>query len=219
MKQILAMAAMLWMVGCTPLARPPEVPTWKLDNLKSIGNQPAELLGSPQVVKSGNGSAIRFDGQADGILLPVNPLAGLAEFTVEMRIKPDAGGPTEQRFLHVQDSTNARGLMELRMYENGWAFDAFLFSSAGQLALFDRTKLHPADRWTWVAMTYRDGVFTSYVDGTRELDGRLTFAPMGPGTSSIGVRQNRISWFKGELGEVRFHPKAIDAAALQRNLP
>lgn len=197
--------------------RPAEPVVWKVDNLKVIApGHPVEVIGSPQIVKDSTASAIRFNGAADGLMIPANPVEGLREFTVEMLIKPDMGGPLEQRFLHFQDDQETRGLMELRMYENGWAFDAFLRSATGQRALFDQKLLHPAGQWTWVAMTFRDGTLSSFINGKKELEGPVPFPAMGPGRTSIGVRQNRVSWFKGEIREVRFHPTALPAEKLQR---
>ena len=39
---------------------------------------------------------------------------------------------------------------------------------------------------------------------------------MKPGRTSLGVRLNQVFWFKGAIREVRIHPAALDAAALQR---
>lgn len=196
--------------------KPSNVTIWKLDNLKSIGEQMPQVLGSPVGVRGNDGVSLQFNGQSDGLILPVNPIQGWNEFTIELHFKPDAHGPAEQRFLHVQDQANSRGLLELRMSDAGWALDAFLLSGTSQRALLDPTKLHPADQWTWVAMTYKDGKLISYVNGEKQLEGEVTFAPMGPGQISLGVRQNKISWFKGLIGEVRFHQVALDEKNLQK---
>jgi hypothetical protein len=55
---------------------------------------------------------------------------------------------------------------------------------------------------------------THYVDGERELTGEVEFPPMTTGRTSIGVRQNRVSWFKGAIAEVRFTPVALPADQL-----
>jgi hypothetical protein len=36
------------------------------------------------------------------------------------------------------------------------------------------------------------------------------------GQMSIGVRQNLVFWYKGAIGEIRFHPVALEPTALQR---
>jgi hypothetical protein len=215
--------AVLLAQGCAA-TRPSSAPrsaesgaiVWKLDNLKSIDGLTPEVVGAPEVISTASGRAMHFNGASDGIFLPANPIKGAERFTIELLFRPDTTGPREQRFLHVQDDTNARGLMELRLFDNGWALDAFLLSGASQKALFDATKLHPAGEWTWVAMEYADGKISSYVNGMKELEGDVTFPPMSAGTISLGVRQNRVSWFKGDIGEVRFHPKALPAENLQR---
>jgi hypothetical protein len=55
-----------------------------------------------------------------------------------------------------------------------------------------------------------------FIDGTPELEGRVTFGPMAPGRTSLGVRQNLVYWFKGSIREVRFHHTALAASDLQR---
>jgi hypothetical protein len=199
-----------------PSGAEPGATIWKLDNLKSIGGLTPQVVGAPELISTASGRAVHFNGESDGLFLSTNPIKGAERFTIELLFRPDITGPREQRFLHVQDDTNARGLMELRLFDNGWALDAFLLSGASQKALFDATKLHPAGEWTWVAMEYADGKISSYVNGVKELEGEVTFPPMSAGTISLGVRQNRVSWFKGSIAEVRFHPTALPADKLQR---
>src|SRR5205085_2007538 len=110
----------------------------------------------------------------------------------------------------------SRVMMETRLIDKNWALDTFLHSGQSDRALLDRTKLHPADQWTWVALTYADGKETSYINGAKELEGDVTFAPMVEGKISLGVRQNKLYWFKGAIREVRFHPEALAPAKLQR---
>jgi hypothetical protein len=189
---------------------------WTLDNVKSIGGQTPEILGSPQVISTSQGPAIQFNGRSDGLILPVNPIKGWARFTIQVLFKPESPGPEEQRYLHIQTDAGPRGLMELRLYDKAWALDAFLLSGQSQKALFDKAKLNPADRWTWVAMTYGQGKITSYVDGVQQLEGEVTVAPMGEGKISLGVRQNKVAWFKGQMRQVRFDPEALSAEKLER---
>ena len=40
---------------------------------------------------------------------------------------------------------------------------------------------------------------------------------MKPGQTSLGVRLNRVFWFKGDVREVRFTPAALGEEALQGN--
>lgn len=216
--RLLAALVVSLLCGCTTMNVSPEPAgtiVWKLDNIHSIGGKDVQVLGEPKVVDLPDGKALRFNGESDGLFLPINPLEKWNEFTIELLICPIAGGPLEQRFMHIQSDAGPRSLMELRMYEKGWALDAFLLSGTSQKALFDQTKLNPADRWTWVAMTYRDGTITDYVNGVQQLQGQVTFPPTGPGQTSLGVRQNKVSWFKGMIREARFTPKALQPSLLK----
>ena len=80
--------------------------TWTLDDPARIGGNTAEQIGSPKAESAPVGRVLRFNGESDGLLLPVNPIQGWPEFTIEMLIKPDTTGPIEQRFFHVQDQAN-----------------------------------------------------------------------------------------------------------------
>lgn len=211
--------ALVWLFAAAALpAAEPAATRWILDRTDRIGSHHPEVLGAPQVVAGTGGPAVRFNGTGDGLLIPENPLAHCRAFTVEALIRPDADGPAEQRFLHVQDEAGSRALLELRLTDRGWALDTFLLSVTTQarLALLDRTRLHPAGRWTWVALVYADGRMAHYIDGVKELEGAMVMPPLGPGRISLGVRQNKVSWFKGLIREVRFHPAALAPSALQQ---
>ena len=190
---------------------------WQFDQPAAIAGLPTERLGTPRVVESAGGRFIRFDGAHDGLIVPVNPLAHLPRFTIEVLVRPEVGGGLEQRFLHVQDEVGNRVLLEIRLMPEGqWALDTFMLSGASRLTLLDRSRIHPAGRWHWVALRYDGHRMTSWVDGRQELEGAVEFAPMQSGQTSLGVRLNRASWFKGAIREVRFHPGALAGEALQK---
>jgi hypothetical protein len=190
---------------------------WLLRDVAKVAHHHADIVGAPRAIGSGAQAAIVFDGKADGLFVPDNPIAGWPAFTIEARFKPDGAGSEEQRFLHLEDGHKRRVLMETRVTrDRQWALDTFLFQDADhKLTLLDRTRLHPTDRWYWVALVYDGTRMSHYVDGVLELEGLVAFAPMSAGRTSIGVRQNRVSWFKGAIGEVRFTPAALPAARLQ----
>lgn len=195
---------------------PPKI--WRLDTVSPIGGHAATVLGAPRVVEESGSKAVYFNGTSDGLLLPVNPLEGLAQFTIEALFKPEYDGAEEQRFLHVQDGVDNRALLEIRLKEGQWALDTFLRSdkTGERRVLFDPTKRHPANRWTWVALVYQKGRMAHFIDGVKELEGEIAFTPMGPGQISLGVRQNKVYWFNGGIREVRFHAVALTPEALQR---
>lgn len=191
---------------------------WTLRDAARVGGYVTEVVGSPQVTGAGDETAMLFDGVDDGVFVPVIPVTGWRAFTIQVRFKPDGSGVEEQRFLHLEDEMKHRMLMETRLRDGQWSLDTFLFQDAAhKLTLLDRTRLHPADRWYWVALVYDGSKMSHYVNGQLELTNDVDFPPMATGRSSIGVRQNRVSWFKGAIAEVRFTPGALPADRLQRS--
>ena len=184
-------------------ASPPTV--WRIDNVKSIGGHPVTVLGNPRVVQSERGPVVEFDGKADGLIIEANPLQGLREFTLEAEFWPAPGGPEEQRFVHVEEDggTGNRALLETRMLPGGsWALDSFLKSGPSSLTLLEKSSSHAAGQWHTVTLVYDGREMTHSVNGKREASGAVTFAPLGPGRTSLGVRLNQVSWFKGRLRQL-----------------
>jgi hypothetical protein len=194
---------------------------WKFDSQLNAGEiTPKVIRNAPQVKipscenngKSEDGAknapALVFDGKSQGLLMPVFPVAGCKAFTIEVDIFPEAGGEFEQRFFHAGAVDGARALLELRSNPDGsWYLDTYLRDAKGTgLALVDAKKTHPSGRWHTVALMY-DGdaeTMSHYVDGVKEKEDKLTIAPMPDGCVSLGVRQNKVCWFKGMIREVRF---------------
>lgn len=189
---------------------------WVLDNLTSIGGHPVSVVGAPRVVQTPLGPAIEFNGSTDGVFVDSSPIEGLRAFTVEVLFQPAADGPEEQRFLHVSETgSENRMLLETRTLPgSSWCLDSFLRHSDLSRTLIDRQLAHPAGSWHVVALAYDGTTMTQYVDGVRELSGDVGFAPLGAGRTSIGVRQNLISWFKGRIRLMRVTPEALPAARL-----
>jgi hypothetical protein len=56
-----------------------------------------------------------------------------------------------------------------------------------------------------------------YVDGVEELSASdVVFTPLASGQTSFGARQNKVSWYKDLIREMRVHPAALAAKDLQR---
>jgi hypothetical protein len=205
------------LVSATGCAAAPESRVWTLDRPDLVGGFQAEVLGAPRAVASDGRKALCFDGRADGLLVPANPLRGLGQFTIEILFRPDGDGPAEQRFLHIQDEQERRVLIETRVADRSWSLDTFLRATdADKLTLLDRAKVQPTDRWYWAALAYDGTVMRHYVDARLQLEGKVAFPAMGAGRISLGVRQNRVHWFKGCIAEVRFTAGALAAESLQR---
>ena len=198
---------------------------WKLDNLAQIGGQPITVLGAPQIREESGAKAMYFDGIKDGIFVPSIPVAGAKEFTIEILFCPAAcdltanPGQSEQRFFHLEDKALSRAMMETRVNAKGeWWLDHFLFSTTTRrIVSIDPKLVHPTNRWYWLALKWDGKTMTSYLDGEKEMENSGQFTEFGEGQISLGVRQNKVFWFKGGIREVRFHCEAIAADQLQRS--
>lgn len=183
---------------------------WKIDSLKNIGGNALTVNGTPQITKAPGGKAMLFDGAKDGLLIETNPIAGARAFTVEAIFRPDAGGNKEQRWFHIQEATgDNRVLLEVRLIGDEWFLDTFIKSGERRLTLYAENFKHPLARWYHVALVFDGSEMRHYVDGREELSGALTIEPLMNGRVSIGMRMNRVQWFKGAVRAARFTPRAL----------
>jgi hypothetical protein len=186
--------------------------TWTFDRLDRIGGYPTTILGEPRVIDTPAGKAIEFDGVDDALLVDVHPLAGAETFTWEAIFRPDGGQP-EQRWFHLQETgSENRMLFEIRVIDGQWCLDSYGHSGDAQKALMDRTRLHRLGVWYHVASVYDGREFRNYVNGILEGAADIRFAPHGPGRTSIGVRINRVNYFKGAIRLARFTRRALTPA-------
>jgi len=187
---------------------------WRVEALKEIGGHATDVIGAPKI----GAGAVVFDGEKDGLLVANNPLAGLATWTVEVLFKADETGPAEQRFWHAQDVAGARVLIETRLDGMGsWWLDTYAVKPGQEgRTLIDPKRRHATGKWHWVALRYDGKTLAHFVNGEKEREGEVVLGPMGEGKTSLGVRQNRVHWFKGAMREVRVTPVALAEGKLQR---
>ena len=192
--------------------------TWQLDNTSLIGGFKPIILGNPLITSEGKNRSIYFNGVNDGLIVPSIPIMGWSAFTIEVLFKADSDGTRAPRFIHFEDTALNRGTFELRLTTDGqWYLDAFLKNGKTNkgLALIDSTRLHPANKWHWAALAYDGKKMYSYINGQKELEGIIDFPSMTKGNLSLGVRLNKVNWFKGQIREIRFHPSKLEAEQLQ----
>jgi enterochelin esterase family protein len=195
---------------------PPAAEIWKFDRIDQIGGHKTTVLGHPRVIDSPVGKAVEFNGVDDALLVDVHPLAGAERFTWEIVFRPDAGGAPEQRFFHMQEKdrktgadTETRLLSEIRVIDGRWCLDSFAIAGGQSRALLNRERLHPLGVWYRVAMVYDGRELRNYVDGVLEGSGGVHLIPQGPGHSSIGVRINKVNYFKGAVSLARMTRAAL----------
>jgi hypothetical protein len=182
---------------------------WIFSKLIEKMPEDARLAGKPEIVKCKYGKAVAFNGSSDAIFLERMPLRGLKQFTIEMIIQPQSGGNFEQRFLHCGEIQGDRVLLELRSTQTDWYFDAFIAVGEQKCTLIDPRLLHPLDQWYHVAYVIDNGKLETYVNGKKELEGNVILSPLKGDKTSIGVRQNEVSWFKGAIYSIRITGKAL----------
>jgi hypothetical protein len=182
---------------------------WILSNFTESTLKGIKIAGKPGILECKYGKALKFDGSADAIFLESMPLTGLEQFTIEVIFQPSSGGNFEQRFLHCGEVQGDRVLLELRSTQTDWYFDAFIKVGDQQCTLIDPGLLHPLDQWYHLAYVIDNGKLNTYVNGKIELEGHIVLAPLKGDKTSIGVRQNGVSWFKGAIYKIRITNKAL----------
>ena len=187
---------------------------WEIDNLTNIGGHTTQMLGDPIVLESDSGPAVEFDGIDDGLIVENNPVAGATEFTIEVVFQPYAStdpNNVEQRFIHMQENDDHRLLIELRLTnDNQWFLDTFIKSNHSSKALYAEDLTHPIGPWYHAARVYQEGEMRHYVNGELEMTGNVSYIPISGGQTSIGVRLNQRSWYKGAIHELKVTHRALD---------
>jgi len=184
---------------------------WNLDTLAVIGGHAVTVEGDPKIVDTGSGNALEFDGIDDGIFLDIHPLEGLSTFTVEVIFKPYVDGATEQRFFHMQEEgSESRVMFETRLVNNEfWFLDTFIKSGEQNVTHYASAFQHPIGPWYHAAIVVDEDSFSHFVNGSLELSAELQFEAQQAGKTSLGVRINKVHWFKGAIKKVRFTPRAL----------
>jgi hypothetical protein len=207
-------------------AQPAQDVVWQFERLDTVGGNSAHVAGQPQIIITPAGNAVLFDGVHDGLFIDRHPLAGYSQFTFAALVRPDGGDPA-QRWFHLAETDPTTGLdatvdpsnpvsdknlrftFELRVDSDRCYFESFTLGPRYQSALIDKTKTHPLGQWYVVAQTYDGQMHRSFVNGVLEKEAHIAYVPQGPGHSSVGVRINRVSYFKGAVMRAQFAPRAL----------
>jgi hypothetical protein len=197
-------------------AAAPRTQIWRFDRLDRMGGYATQVLGHPQIIETPYGNAVQFNGLDEAIFVPDHPLAGASTYTWEVIFRPDAGGAPAQRFFHLQEQDPAtrqdtpnRMLFEIRIVNGQWCLDSFAASGSSNRTLLNCRLLHPLGRWYRVTAVYDGHELRNYVGVELQGEGSLDLKPQLAGHSSIGVRINKVDWFKGAVLMARFTPRAL----------
>ena len=207
-RQFSLLSAVLAFSGILAAQQPSAVIEWSAEHYPAI----LQVEGTPGIVQTGLGPAVRFNGETDAVFLDVNPLKGLGQFTMEVIFRPDGDGKFAQRFMHLGEVRGERIMFETRVNpDKTWYFDAHtqLPNGGEHLTLIDDKLLHPTDRWYNVTLVVSPTMQTTYVNGTPQKWGYLNYVPIDEGISSVGVRQNKVDFFKGTIYKIRITPRVL----------
>jgi hypothetical protein len=191
---------------------------WTFDRLDQIGGHATQVEGHPRLIETPAGKAMLFDGAADVVFVENHPLAGAVAFIIEAVFRPD-GGAFEQRWLHLAEADPVNGeaqsprtLFEVRVVEDRWYLDAFTTGPGYNTALAVPEKTFPVGRWHAVQQSFDGSTYRSYVGGVLQAESPLAYAPQGAGRTSLGMRINKVTPFKGAIHSARFTPRALAPA-------
>ncbi|SFS09455.1 Concanavalin A-like lectin/glucanases superfamily protein [Granulicella pectinivorans] len=212
MRALTFLAAVMFASSLHSHAYAQDQTVWHLNQPAAIKALQPSIEGHPEFTAQG----VHFDGRGDALFFPTHPLAGARTWTWEMVFRPDADGQTEQRIFHLQpvdaagkDIPTMRNLFEIRIHGSQWCLDSFASVSAKDdehITLLPCTPetMHPFGAFHTATATYDGTTLRSYVDGVLQAEGAVHLTPQLPGHSSLGVRINRLFYFKGTVYEARF---------------
>ena len=195
---------------------------WTFDRLDKIGGFVPHVEGHPQIIDTPMGKATQFNGVDDALFIDNQPLAGVKHFTFEALFRPD-GGAAEPRWFYLagEEPTpaaakpiNPRFTFEIRVVGNEWYLDTFVVGPGYRQTLAFPEKRFPVGYWYAVAQSYDGHMYRSYVNGVLQGEAAIAFTPQGPGRASVGVRINRMNYFKGAIREARFSDWALKPAQM-----
>ncbi len=205
----IALGMSLLTCSCGANAQSSSVIDWNANTYPSI----RQVFGQPEIFQTPLGMAVHFNGESDGAFLDEIPILGLDDFTIELIFRQDGDAKFEQRFLHIGTVRGPRILFETRVKpDSTWYFDAFINLGTREeaVALIDTAKVHPTDQWYNLTMTVSKDGIASYVNGIEQGRHPLSYRPViTEGFTSIGVRQNMVCWFKGDMFRLRITPKVL----------
>jgi len=219
---ILTAIILLFTTSCTEKSRNHYPVIWNLDNLNKIGGFPVEVLGDPEIIETEGGKAIYFDGVDDGLLVMGSPVEGASAFTVEVVFRPDSSWPdnAEQRFVHIQnpDYADRRIMIETRLTpDNKWFLDSFIRSESSTRPQLAKDFKHELGKWQHAAVVYENGIMKHYVNGKLEMSGEVIYLPINNANVSLGVRMNKVFWFKGAIRTLKVTNRALPPNEFLRN--
>jgi len=107
-------------------------------------------------------------------------------------------------------------MIELRITaDNQWYLDGYINTDNDDLTLINASLIHPTGEWMHAAVTYKDNLFKTYVNGVEELNGTVTYSSnivAATAMTSLGARMNQKNWYHGLIKTFKVTRKALSPA-------
>ena len=199
---------------------PAETVVWKFDRLDSIGGHKTTVLGEPKVIDSpvGKASSSMASMMVCSSTITRSPAPKLLPgkpSSAPMAVNGSSDGfisasriPTPAPTLETACSLKSGSSMKHGI------LTASTKSGTEDATLMNRNALHPLGAWYHVASVYDGKEFRNYVNGVQEGAASVYLAAHGPGHASVGMRINKVSYFKGAVHLARFTRKALSPFAV-----
>lgn len=206
MKKLLTILAVLLPISL--FAQAPKVVIWDAESYPDV----SRILGEPFILTTCLGYAVYFNGSSDGVFSSTIPVKGMDEITLEVIMNQYSKANVENRYLHIGEVSGPRIMFETRVTpENTWYADFFVVMSDTEKAIvIDEKKTHPCDKWYNVTLVADKNGIKGYVNGELQGSAPINFrAAINSGATSVGVRQNLQSWFKGAIYKIKVTGAAL----------
>jgi hypothetical protein len=190
---------------------------WSANNATSdhLASIPGELVGGTQFVEGVSGSAFRFDGQSDGVVIPDSQRLQLQNFSIAMWMRRGDLARTSYNFDEGALFAGGIGSYALTIHNDG----TLCISKVG----VSRSCAGPAVtdlNWHHVAISKVDNEVTFFLDGIRR--SRTTFGqtfefgmPFGIGSLG-GLVQGLWASFWGDIDDVAIYSRAVSESEMRR---
>lgn len=107
-------------------------------------------------------------------------------------------------------NSGSRILLETRLTgDDRWFLDTFIKSGDASQALYAEAWKHPLGQWYHAALVYDGEAICHFVNGELEMAHAARYQPTCGGQTSLGVRMNRVYWYRGALRMLRFTPSVL----------
>jgi len=189
---------------------------WDRSGNKHFGDLFPSYLNGPKSVSGGVvGKAIQFDGKDDYIQIPdIASMKIGPSFTVMVWVKVDATmviGKTRYIFWKNDDQP---GIFLRDMSTVGGTGIKWIFLTQWDKALYSSKKAS-LGMWVHLAITYKGGAFTAYINGVKDDSRAAPF--ISGGVLRIGADGAAGRYFKGLIDEVVIVKAARTAAQIERH--